>query len=53
MTITFFALVQNEKYKNPDVASEERVNDLLGRMSLEEKIDLLGGTGFATKPNAR
>jgi beta-glucosidase len=40
-------------YKNPRTPIEERVKDLLGRMSLEEKIDLLAGTGFETKPNAR
>jgi len=28
---------------------EERVNDLIARLTLDEKIDLLGGTGFATK----
>lgn len=37
-------------YKNPKASVDERVEDLLKRMTLEEKIDLLGGTGFATKP---
>lgn len=32
---------------------EKRVDELLKRMTLEEKIDLLGGTGFATKPIKR
>jgi beta-glucosidase len=32
---------------------EARVERLLARMTLEEKLDLLGGTGFDTKPNAR
>ncbi|HEX2960711.1 MAG TPA: glycoside hydrolase family 3 C-terminal domain-containing protein [Ignavibacteriales bacterium] len=40
-------------YKNPKLPIEERVSDLLKRMTLEEKIDLLGGTGFATKPIER
>jgi len=40
-------------YKNPKLSVDERVEDLLKRMTLEEKIDMLGGTGFATKPNAR
>lgn len=40
-------------YKNPRLPIEKRVEDLLRRMTLEEKIDLLGGTGFATKPNER
>ena len=43
----------NLPYKNPKLPVEKRVEDLLSRMSLEEKIDLLGGTGFATKPNQR
>lgn len=44
---------ENISYKNPKLPVEERVKDLLKRMTLEEKIDLLGGTGFATKPNER
>ncbi|NWF88067.1 MAG: hypothetical protein HXY50_01250, partial [Ignavibacteriaceae bacterium] len=37
------------KYQNSSVSIEERVDDLISRMTLEEKIDLLGGTGFETK----
>jgi beta-glucosidase len=59
--ITFLLLVimtysysqNNFPYKNPKLPVEKRVEDLLSRMTLEEKIDLLGGTGFATKPNQR
>ena len=40
-------------YKDPDRPTEQRVDDLLGRMRLAEKVDLLGGTGFTTRPNAR
>ncbi|MHB1687285.1 MAG: beta-glucosidase [Ignavibacteriaceae bacterium] len=40
-------------YKNPNYSVDERVEDLLKRMTLEEKISLLGGTGFATKPIER
>jgi beta-glucosidase len=40
-------------YKNSKLPVDERVEDLLKRMTLEEKIDMLGGTGFATKPNKR
>ena len=40
-------------YKNPKFSIDERTDDLLKRMTLEEKIDMLGGTGFATKPNDR
>ncbi len=36
-------------YKNPKLPVEKRVEDLLKRMTLQEKIDMLGGTGFATK----
>jgi len=40
-------------YKDSKLPVTERVADLLNRMTLEEKIDMLAGTGFATKPNAR
>lgn len=43
----------NPPYKNAGLPVETRVADLLTRMTLEEKIDLLGGTGFATMPNER
>ena len=36
-------------YKNPDLSIDERVDDLIKKLTLEEKIDLLGGTGFETK----
>jgi beta-glucosidase len=44
---------KNYPYQNPQLAIEERVDDLLGRLTMEEKLDLLGGTGFATKPIKR
>ena len=40
-------------YRNPKLSVEQRVEDLLARMSLEEKVDMLSGTGFESKPNAR
>jgi len=40
-------------YKDPQTPVEKRVDDLISKMTLEEKIDMLGGTGFGTKPNAR
>ncbi|MGE5559174.1 MAG: glycoside hydrolase family 3 C-terminal domain-containing protein [Bacillota bacterium] len=55
MIITY-AAAENDAappYKNPKLPVEDRINDLIPRMTLEEKIDLLGGAGFATKPNAR
>ena len=36
-------------YKNKNLSIDERVDDLLKRMTLEEKIEMLGGTGFETK----
>lgn len=37
-------------YKNKNLSVAERVSDLIKRMTIEEKIALLGGTGFATTP---
>lgn len=58
LSIVLFAFMGNSDndlppYKNPKLPVDQRVEDLLKRMTLEEKIDMLGGTGFATKPNAR
>ena len=47
------AISQTPVYKNPMAKLEDRVNDLLKRMTLEEKVDKLSGTGFASKPNVR
>lgn len=44
---------QLPSYRNSNLPVSERVEDLLSRMTLEEKISLLGGTGFATKPVER
>ncbi|MDD8016850.1 MAG: glycoside hydrolase family 3 C-terminal domain-containing protein [Bacteroidota bacterium] len=46
-------LFGQETYKNPAAKVEDRVTDLLKRMTLEEKVDMLSGTGFDSKPNAR
>lgn len=42
-------------YKDPSKTADERVNDLVSRLTLEEKIQLIGGdsTGFDTHPIAR
>ena len=40
-------------YRNPDAALEDRVNDLLGRLTLEEKKTLLRGPTFSTQPIPR
>ncbi len=34
-------------------AVEKKIDELISKMTLEEKIDMIGGTGFGTKPNAR
>jgi hypothetical protein len=39
-------------YKCAENTVEERVADLLARMTLPEKVDLVGGDGFKTKKNA-
>ena len=41
-------------YKNPKLGVEQRVTDLLGRMTLEEKVDLVSGGGWMeSKANSR
>jgi beta-glucosidase len=48
------ARAQTLLYKDPAAAVDARVMDLLGRMTLEEKIDMLGGVeGFYIRPNER
>ncbi len=42
------------RYKDPAAPVEARVQDLLSKMTLEEKIDMLGGVeGFYIRPNER
>ncbi len=40
-------------YKNENMSVEVRVTDLLSKMTLEEKVDFVGGAGFKTKKNVR
>lgn len=40
---------ENALYRDPQAPLESRVADLLARLTLPEKLELLGGTGFATK----
>jgi beta-glucosidase len=43
-----------ERYKDPKAPVEERVRDLLSKMTLEEKIDMLGGVeDFYIRPSER
>ncbi|MEK6754833.1 MAG: glycoside hydrolase family 3 N-terminal domain-containing protein, partial [Bacteroidota bacterium] len=45
---------QPQLYKSASAPVEKRVEDLLARMTLEEKIDMLGGVeGFYIRPNER
>jgi beta-glucosidase len=40
-------------YKDSAAPLEQRVNDLFGRLTEDEKLSLLGGTGFTTMPIPR
>ncbi len=40
-------------YRDPQYPIDQRIDDLIRRMTLEEKVSLLGGTGFSTKPIPR
>jgi beta-glucosidase len=40
-------------YKDPHAPLERRVDDLFGRLTEDEKLSLLGGTGFTTQPIPR
>ncbi|MCL2089147.1 MAG: glycoside hydrolase family 3 C-terminal domain-containing protein [Oscillospiraceae bacterium] len=43
-------------YKNPNLAPQERAEDLLSQMTLEEKVaqmDMVAGVKFASKPDPR
>src|SRR5882724_448937 len=40
-------------YTDPKAPLEKRVEDLFGRLTPEEKLGLLGGTGFTTQPISR
>jgi len=48
------AVADTLPYKNPKLPIEDRVGDLLGRLTLQEKVGLLsGGTDFTTRPIER
>src|SRR5271163_4329932 len=40
-------------YKNAGAPLDQRVDDLFGRLTQDEKLALLGGTGFTTQPIPR
>lgn len=55
MAVNFSARAQDAPvYKNSRAAVEKRVEDLLAKMTLEEKIDMIGGyNDFYIRPNER
>lgn len=40
-------------YRDPSAPAEVRAEDLLSRLTLDEKLVMLGGTGFTTQPISR
>lgn len=54
VAVNMGVVAQDAIYKNPSKPLEDRVKDLVGRMTLEEKIDMLGGfEAFYIRPNER
>lgn len=52
-TVVVTSSCSKPPYKDPNLPVEKRIDDLLSRMTLEEKIDLLSGDGAGTKENKR
>lgn len=44
--VTVTGIAQNEPYKNPNLSPEERAEDLLGRLTLKEKVQLMQNESF-------
>ena len=54
ISVSMLVAQESAVYKNPQAPVERRVEDLLARMTLEEKIDMLGGIeSFYIRPNER
>jgi len=55
ITVSFISTckAQVPVYKNSSATIAEHVHDLMSRMTLREKIKMLGGTGFTTEPIKR
>lgn len=51
--VAFQSHAQSETYKDSKASVDARVEDLLGRLTLEEKIDLLSFDGINAKGNSR
>ena len=43
------SFAQNEPYKNPKLTPEERAEDLIGRLTLKEKVGLMKNSSFAVE----
>ena len=52
LPVTVFAQ-EAAVYQDHSAPLEQRVNDLFGRLTEDEKLSLLGGTGFTTQPIPR
>ena len=53
LTVPGLAQAQTPAYQNPNAPLETRVADLMSRLTDDEKISLLAGTDFTTKPIPR
>ena len=53
ITQFIFAADDAVLYQNSKASLDERVNDLAGRLTQDEKLHLLTGTGFTTQPIPR
>lgn len=47
------AWAQTATYQDPKAPVEARVNDLFSKLTRDEKLSLLTGTGFSTNPIPR
>jgi beta-glucosidase len=53
ITSSIFAADDAAPYQNKQASLDERVNDLAARLTQDEKLHLLTGTGFTTQPIPR
>lgn len=47
IVLSFTTLGYSQRFSTPEI--ETRVEELLKKMTLEEKIEMIGGVGFETK----
>lgn len=53
LCLTLVTFGQDAIIKNQSADLESRINDLVSSMTLEEKVEMISGTGFASKPLPR